>query len=237
MRYDFRNLAFREIVDEELERELKACSQEVFVPRKKIFLVEGDELDKLYYIHSGIVLLYMSDRNGAEKALYRLTRGWFFGETVGLLGLKRTSLHFLACEDVYLYCIDKAEVDRLLAASARFRDSLLTCSCYKTLALRYEIANFTYCSSKTRLLKSLYRYVDASRIIDGQWHALAEKKTHYELGADIGATRVTISRLVGELCREGRLRIVNGQIQFSCDLYKAITTDAYDPDSFLKRFL
>lgn len=237
MRYDFRNLIFREIIDEELEQELKVCSQETFVPRKKVFFVEGDELDKLYYIRSGIVLLYMSDRNGAEKALYRLTRGWFFGETVGQLGLKRTSLHFLACEDVCLYSIGRADVDRLLADSARFRDSLLACSCYKTLALRYEIANFTYCSAKTRLLKSLYRYVDASLVIDGQWHALSKKKTHYELATDIGATRVTISRLAGELCREGRLRIVNGQIQFSCDLYQAITTDAFDPDSFLKRFL
>lgn len=236
MRYDFRNLTFREIVDEELEELLRACSQEVSVPRKKIFLAAGDELNDLHYIRSGVVLLYMCDRNGAEKALYRLSRGWFFGETVGRLGLGRTSLHFLACERTQLYRINQDDVDRLLAESRKFRDALLTCSCYKTLALRYEIASFTYCSSKARLLKSLYRDVDASRVVDGQWHPLSEKRTHYELGVDIGATRVTISRLLGELCREGQLRVVNSRIQFSHGLYEAMTTEAFDREPFTDGF-
>lgn len=236
MRYDFRNLIFRELIDEELEELLETCSRKVSVPKKKIFHVAGDELDGLYYIRTGVVMLYMCDKNGAEKTLYRLSRGWFFGETVGLLGLGRTSLHFQACEKLQMYCIDKARVDRLLADSKKFRDALIMCSCYKTLALRYEIGNFTYCSAKTRLLKSLYRDVDDSEIIDGQWHPLSEKRTHYELGVDIGASRVTISRLVGVLCRECHLRVVNNQLQFSSDLYRTMTSETFDHGFFANDF-
>lgn len=234
MQYDFKNLTFREIIDEELEKTLRCCSQKVVVPEGKVFITEGDELSLLYYIRSGIVSLYMTDRNGAEKTLYCLTRGWFFGEIVALLDLARTSLHFEAGEDTILYGLDRDNAARLMENNANFRNSLMKCTCYKTIALRYEIANYTFCSTKTRLLKSLYRDVEVSSIIDGQWYCLAKKRTHYELGVDIGASRVTVSRLISELCCEGRLRTVNNQIQFSRALYEIMSAEIMDLESFLK---
>lgn len=232
--YDFKNLTFREIIDEELEETLRLYSCEVFVPKKKIFLVEGDRLRLLYFIRSGAVSLYTVDINGAEKTLYRLTRGWFFGEIVTSLGLKQTSLNFVANEDTTLYGINEHCTAQLMENNEKFRISLLKCTCYKTIALRYEIANFTFCSTKTRLLKSLFRDVDTSERIDNQWYGMAKKRTHYELGVDIGATRVTVSRLLSELCCEGRLRIVNNQIQFSCGLYEIMNTEKTDLESFVK---
>lgn len=234
MEYDFKNLTFHEIIDEELERTLASRSRKIIIPGNKVFLTEGDELDMLYYIRAGTVSLYMADRNGAEKTLYRLTRGWFFGEIVCQLNLRRTSLLFIADEETTLYGINDYAVAALMDEDSKFRNSLLRCTCYKTIALRYEIANFTFCPSKTRLLKSLYRDVDSSKLIDGRWYALAKRRTHYELGVDIGATRVTVSRLIGELCCEGRLRTVNNQIQFSRRLYEAISAETQDPESFIK---
>lgn len=223
--YDYKNLTFRKIVDEELEETLRSSCQVIFIPQKKIFLAEGDNLDLLYFIRSGIVSLYMIDRNGAEKTLYRLTRGWFFGEIVTQLSLKRTSLHFITMEDTVLYCLDKYRVDQLMESSRKFRDSLLKGTCYKTIALRYEIANFTFCSTKSRLLKSLFRDVDDSKLIDGLWYRLFGKRTHYGLGVDVGTTRVTVSRLISKLCCEGCLRTVNNQIQFSSSLYEAMNKE------------
>lgn len=234
MEYDFKNLTFREIIDEELEGTLASCSQKMVIPPKRVFLTEGDELNLLYYIRSGIVSLYMANRDGAEKTLYRLTRGWFFGEMVALLNIKRTSLHFIANEETALYGINKNSFEKLMETDSKFRRSLLKCACYKTIALRYEIANFTFCSTKTRLLKSLYRDVDAGTAIDNQWYALSEKRTHYELAIDIGATRVTVSRIVSELCCEGLLRTVNGQIQFSRTLYGVMSAEIVDPQSITK---
>lgn len=234
MDYDFKNLTFREIIDGELEKTLASCSLKMVIPPKRVFLTEGDELNLLYYIRSGIVTLYMADRNGAEKTLYRLTRGWYFGEMVALLDIKRTSLHFIANEETTLYGIDKHNVEKLMEDNSKFRRSLLQCACYKTIALRYEIANFTFCSTKTRLLKSLYRDVDTGTAIDNQWYALSQKRTHYELGIDIGATRVTVSRLISELCCEGLLRTVNSQIQFSRTLYNVMNAEIVDPQSITK---
>lgn len=234
MEYDFKNLAFREIIDETLENTLLSCSLKVVIPPKRVFLTEGDELNRLYYIRSGIVTLYMVDRNGAEKTLYRLTRGWYFGEMVTLLGIKRTSLHFIANNETVLYGIDQSNVEKLMERDSKFRHSVLKCACYKTIALRYEIANFTFCSTKTRLLKSLYRDVDPCALIDDQWYALSQKRTHYDLGIDIGATRVTVSRLISELCCEGMLRTVNNQIQFSRTLYNVMNAEIVDPVSITK---
>lgn len=234
MSYDFKNLTFREIIDKELEESVSSRAQRVVFPARKVFLTEGDDLNMLYYIRSGCVSLYMADANGAEKTLYCLTRGWFFGEIVYTLGLAKTSLYFKTGEDTVLYGLDQYNTDKLMESSARFRSALMKCTCYKTIALRYEIANFSFCSSKTRLLKSLYRDVDASRPIDGRWYCLSEKRTHYELGVDIGANRVTVSRLIGELCCEGRLRTVNNQIQFSRELYEIMSAEISNPESILK---
>lgn len=220
--YDYKNLTFREIVDEELEETLRSSCRVISIPKKKIFIAEGDNLDLLYFIRSGVVSLYMADRNGAEKNLYRLTRGWFFGEIVTQLGLKQTSLHFISVEDTVLYCMEEHQVAHLMENSRKFRNALLKCTCYKTIALRYEIENFTFYPTKSRLLKSLFRDVDASKLIDGLWYCLSEKRTHYELGVDVGATRVTISRLISELCCEGHLRTINNHIQFSSALYETM---------------
>lgn len=54
--YDFKNLTFREIIDEELEETLRLYSCEVFVPKKKIFLVEGDRLRLLYFESVDIII-------------------------------------------------------------------------------------------------------------------------------------------------------------------------------------
>ena len=51
------------------------------VPAKKVFLKPGDTLNGVYYIAEGRTRHFMCAPDGAEKLLYTLSAGWFYGET------------------------------------------------------------------------------------------------------------------------------------------------------------
>ena len=55
------------------------------------------------------------------------------------------------------------------------------------------------------------------RLIDGGWYKLKVHYTQYELSTIIGGARVTISKLINELCDEGFIRMLNRNVQVNQD--------------------
>ena len=53
------------------------------VPAKKVFLKPGDTLNGVYYIAEGRTRHFMCAPDGAEKLLYTLSAGWFYGYARG----------------------------------------------------------------------------------------------------------------------------------------------------------
>lgn len=65
---------------------------------------------------------------------------------------------------------------------------------------------------------------NTNQLIDHRWYPLQTNYTHAEIGEIIGGTRVTVSRLIGELSNEGFTRILNRRIQVNADAYKEMMT-------------
>ena len=61
--------------------------------------------------------------------------------------------------------------------------------------------------------------VNPSHVIDGNWFQLKVNCTHAEPGEIVGATRVTISRLISELSKENFCRTINHNIQINKSHY------------------
>ena len=61
--------------------------------------------------------------------------------------------------------------------------------------------------------------IDHKRLEDGKWYSLRSKLTHNELAAIVGSARVTISKLINELCDDGFIRIINRRAQVSKEAY------------------
>ena len=57
-------------------------------------------------------------------------------------------------------------------------------------------------------------------MIDGGWYDLKLNYTQYEISTIVGGARVTISKLINELCAEGFIRVLNRKTQISVAQYE-----------------
>ena len=64
---------------------------------------------------------------------------------------------------------------------------------------------------KDRLKRLYCSTADTSRVIDGGWYDLKINYTQYEISTIIAAARVTVSKLINELCTEGFIRCSTGK--------------------------
>lgn len=214
------NLTFQPYNDKALDDLIYQNSIRVDVPAKKIFLMPGDNIDYIYYLKQGQTKHYMVNPDGIEKILYKLTYGWLFGETAFFLG-NPTGLHSQAETDVVLRKIEGPVARRLFKDNQLFSNYVVRNSCSKLLILRYEIENLTFNSCKNRIKRFFAASVDRYSPCEPGWYDVKVHSTHYELGIIVGAARVTVSKLINELCDEGFLRVINRKTQVNIKAYES----------------
>ena len=96
-----------------------------------------------------------------------------------------------------------------------FRDAILQDNAKKMLIMRHEIENITFNSYKDRLIKLFLVAADRSVLVDGGWYNQRVHYTQSDLSTIIGSSRITVSKLMGELCDEGAIRMLNRRVQVS----------------------
>ena len=176
---------------EELIRENSTC---VTYPAKRVFLEPGMEPQGVYYIAEGRTRHYMMAGDGTEKILYTLSAGWFYGETPVSLQ-EPTGLFSKTEVKTQIYIIPLYTYEHLVDTNKMFRDAIMENILKKMLILRHEIENLTFNSCKVHY-------------------------TQYELSTIIGGARVTISKLINELCDEGFIRMLNRNVQVNQEEYR-----------------
>ena len=182
------------------------------IPAKTVFLEPGSKLDGVYYIADGRTRHYMIAQDGSEKILYTLSAGWFYGETPCALH-DATGLFSKTEISSILYCIPSDKYEMLLGDSKKMR------------ILRQEIANLVFTPCKDRLKRLYCSTADTSRVIDGGWYDLKLNYTQYEISTIIGGARVTVSKLINELCAEGFIRVLNRKTQINIRQYEQEISD------------
>jgi CRP/FNR family cyclic AMP-dependent transcriptional regulator len=212
------NLTFPDMHTPNLESIIKEYAVVHEYPAGYVFGKPGEVIAGVYYIKEGRTKHYMLSPDGIEKVLYVLSSGWLFGETPYILHT-RTGLYSQTETQSVLYKINSENTDLLLEKSSLFRKALMQCYANKLLILRCEIENLSFNSCKNRIKRLFCASVDLKNSTDPQWYNLKIKYTHYQLGVIVGAARVTISKLIQELCAETFIRVLNRQIQVNRQLY------------------
>lgn len=217
--FEYSTLVTPSLYDERLDRLLEPLCQKFVYPPKHMFQLPGETIDGVYYIQSGRTKHYMDNDEGANKLLYTLSPGWFFGESALFLE-RETSLYSQTELKSTILLLPRREAERLIQENELFRNVLFQCLSHKMLILRYEIGNLAFNSCKGRLKRLFCASVDTDRITDPGWYNLRVHYTHSELGDIVGGARVTISRQLTELCSEGFIRMINRHIQVNADAYR-----------------
>jgi len=214
-----RNLTFSANENPALEKVIKENSSRVAIPKNKIFIYQGEKLNYLYFIKEGKTRHYMADPNGAEKILYVLTKGWFFGEASLVLDYPETSLYSKAETDTVLYQLDRKKAKDLLDNNKIFREGVLKSFAYKTMILRYEIENILFNPVKDRIKTFLCLNLNSEKLDKLEWIDIDSEYTHYEIGVLVGCTRVTVTKIMQELMKEGFIRVINNKMQINREKY------------------
>lgn len=201
----------------DLEQFLKEYSSVIELPPKTIFGQIGQEIKGIFYIAQGRTSHYIIGKDGGEKLLYTLSSGWFFGESINFLHQPSTVISKTDSPTV-LYKLDYETFDKLINSSAFFRNAILLDNAKKMLIMRHEIESITFNSYKERLLKLFYVAADRTELIDGQWYNQQVRYTQSDLSTIIGSSRITVSKLLGELCDEGFIRMLNRNIQINAHI-------------------
>lgn len=222
MTWDKSSLTLPNPKQKDLEELIQKYSTVITYPAKKVFLEPGTVLNGVYYVAEGRTRHYMVAMDGTEKILYTLASGWFYGETPCTLQ-ESTGLYSKTEVKTTLYKIPLQSYEHLMDTNKLFRDAILHSYSKKMLIMRHEIENLTFNSCKDRLKRLFCSTADTSKVYEGSWYNLKVYYTQYELSTIVGGARVTISKLINELCAEGFIRILNRNIQINAGEYREFT--------------
>lgn len=205
----------------ELEQILRKQASPLAIPAKKVFLEAETASGGVYYILSGRTRHYLLGDDGAEKILFVLTAGWFFGDTASLLSVPQP-LYVMAEEPTEILFIPTEAFRGLMRSNPVVNEAIMFSQAYKNLMMCREIESHVFLTSRDRLLQLFYHSADATFAFDGKWYSLKHNYTQQELGTILGVSRVTISKLVNEFCNDGVIRIVNRRMQINIHHYNRL---------------
>jgi CRP/FNR family transcriptional regulator, anaerobic regulatory protein len=187
---------------------VRAFQQAAFVariPAGKDVFVEGDEVQAIALLISGIVRVYKIGETGREITLYRFGLGQSCILTANAI-LSRQSFPAIAT-------VEQAAEAVMIPANA-----------FREWVQRYEVwRNFVYDLLSQRLV-SMMEIVDevAFRRMDSRIaslllaRCLAENPiaiTHQEIAAELGSSREVISRILEDFAAKGAVRSGRGTIE------------------------
>ncbi|MBR5284109.1 MAG: Crp/Fnr family transcriptional regulator [Clostridia bacterium] len=184
---------------------------------KQVVLDLQESTEFICMLLTGRTAHYITDGTD-DKLLYHLTPGRIFGNLAHAEG-KLFPTRAIAMEKVVVLRIPRAKYLELIHNDPVFALEMMDMQCDYDKYLLCELHNLSFNSCKARLMRIYCSQIDHKRLEDGKWYSLRSKLTHNELAAIVGSARVTISKLINELCDDGFIRIINRRAQVSKEAY------------------
>ena len=170
-------------------------------PRKyragQLIYLQGARPDHFYYLISGTARSFISTPDGEERVLAVHRAGGLMGEASFFDGCPRVT-SAMALEDCLILSVDRAQLD---AAFQRHPELALPMLQYLARTVRMLSGHVE--SSALPARQRVARWLLAQPIgADG-----AVRATHEGIGQAVGLSRVTVSRVLGELAAQGLVEL------------------------------
>lgn len=164
-----------------------------------IIVYEDSEDESCFYlIFSGRVKVMSIGSEGEEQIYTVLERGEFFGE-MSLLENKPRSASVVAMGSCSLYIFTKKQFFRMFNDYPVVAIEFMRNLCARIRRSNRRINNFAFMSARERLITYLIDSVDVKGLPQGNGTVLLDNMPNQkEIGAIIGNSRETVSRLMNE---------------------------------------
>lgn len=181
------------------------------VRKNSYILRENSNDSNLYFILSGSVKIFRSNKLGKELVLAEFLEGSYFGEISLLTGNTRTA-NVLAISKCELAKLSKSDFFSHINKHKTLMSIMLKELAQRLMLTTAHISDFAFLDLTTHLLK-LISSLSVKVELDGQEVALVrESPAHQELAARLNVTREAVTRALGKLEKEGLITRVDKQI-------------------------
>ena len=164
-------------------------------PGELIYL-QDTRADCFYYIVSGTAKCFISSPEGEERILTLPHAGELMGEAAFFDGQPRVS-SAMAVTKCRLVAVDRRRLEQVFAARPDLAIAML-----EDLARRVRLlsghVDGDFLSADRRIARHLLTLLP--------WPADTVRCTHEEIGASVGVSRVTVSRVLGEFDKRGWIK-------------------------------
>ncbi len=155
---------------------------------------QEDTADRFYYLKKGRVQVFLSSENGGEKTLTILEPGSLFGEAAFFDGLPRVSSARAVVRSEILP-VDRGDLTDYFRRQPDLAMEMLRYLARTVRMLSDQVDNMTFLQADQRIARLLCTLA-AER-------GGSVRCTHEEIGNRIGASRVTVSKILSRFARRG----------------------------------
>ena len=155
---------------------------------------QGDIADRLYYLKRGSVKIYMNSENGGEKTLRIQSEGGVFGEAAFFDRQPRVSSAWVL-EKSEIVAVSREILTTHIQKHPEFAFALMQALSERVRLLTAQVDSMAFLQADKRIARFLVETV--------QDKAASIFCTDEELGTRIGASRVTVNRILRKFARLG----------------------------------
>ena len=178
--------------------------------KDELLFVEGEELDKIYLICEGRVLVSKYSQDGDEKIIYILQREEFINEMS--LDNRKTSSSVRVIEDCKLLSFNNKDIMELMKADFNFNLLIINSLSNKLRKSFRQIRNLGLKKLNSRIASKLWKLCRdyGENNMDGI--EIKMNITQTQLASMVGTSRECIGRFFKQLDKEAVLKYKNQRI-------------------------
>lgn len=170
-----------------------------------IIYYQGDTADSFYYLKKGRVRVYMTSPDGMEKTLSTASHGEFLGEAAFFDRMPRVS-YAGALTNIEVAVIDRQRFIDLIQKNPGLALELLKIQAERIRQLSTQIDAMTFLQADGRIAQLLVQSIHNEK------GKQVVTLTHEEIAGIVGASRVTVSKILNNLARQRIVKTGYGSI-------------------------
>ncbi len=193
------------ILEESSIKLIEESSRIVNLPAGAKAFEAGMQCDNYLMVLNGRIRVQQVSESGHEIVLYRVGDGETCVLTTAcLLAHEAYSAEAVAETDVSGLILPRADFDRLMAESAKFREFVFSTYAHRITDLMILVEEVAFGRIDIRLAQRLLKLTDVSNTVT---------LTHQEMANELGTAREVISRQLKEFERRSWIKLWRGKIE------------------------
>lgn len=206
------SIPFFQDIEPLLLDQLTPYMTEINYTKGTVIFHEGDEGNQIFFIRSGMVCIYTSNKAKRIMLAY-LNNGEYFGEMALMQpGLLRSATAE-AISPLKVYALHRADFQKLVEKDRNVPFLLLNYTMGRLRKANQQIYDMTFLNVQHRIIRRLLELGKEFGTLraDGNYQ-LSVKITHQQLADTVGAARETVSKILTELQEKQLIDLQNKKL-------------------------